>query len=74
MAEFDVEIDEGEFIPLAEPLGYMVVRDEDGVIVADWDAEAHTAYDQAVRELGSCREDEPLYDWFLVELRRAGDA
>lgn len=56
---------------MSAPLGYMVVRDEEGALVADWDAEAHTAYDNAVRELGSAREDEPLYDWFLVELRRA---
>ena len=52
-------------------LGYMVVRDEDGVIVADWDAESHATYDDAVHEVVAARRQEPLYEWFLVELRPA---
>jgi hypothetical protein len=51
--------------------GYMVVRDEDGVIVADWDAESHATYEEASLELGECRDQEPLYEWFLVEVRPA---
>lgn len=56
---------------LTRPLGYMVVRDEDGVIVADWDAESHATYDEASAELDECQRQEPLYEWYLVELRPA---
>lgn len=55
-------------------LGYMVVRDEDGQVVADWDAECHPTYDVAAAGLERALTEEPLYEWFLVEVRRAGDA
>ena len=54
---------------MSEPLGYMVVRDEDGALVADWDAESHATYDEAKAELEQALTEEPLYEWFLVELR-----
>lgn len=56
---------------MPEPLGFMVVRDEDGQLVADWDAESHPTYDEASAELGQALTEEPLYEWFLVELRPA---
>lgn len=52
-------------------LGYMVVRDEDDQLVADWDAESHATYDEAKAELEQALTEEPLYEWFLVELRPA---
>jgi len=53
------------------PLGYLIVRDDEGTLTADWDGEAHASYDEAARLLVECRDQEPLYAWFLVELRRA---
>ena len=56
---------------MPEPLGYMVVRDDDGTAVADWDAESHATYNDAIQELYTAAQQEPLYQWFLVELRPA---
>lgn len=56
---------------MAAVLGYMVVRDEDGTVVADWDAESHATYDEANAELEQALTEEPLYEWYLAELRRA---
>lgn len=56
---------------MADLLGYMVVRDEDGIVVADWDAESHATWDDAAAELEACNEQEPLYEWYIVELREA---
>ena len=56
---------------MPEPLGYMVVRDEDGALVADWDAESHPTYDEAKAEIERALTEEPLYEWFLIELHPA---
>lgn len=58
---------------MAAVLGYMIVRDEDGQVVADWDAESHATYEVAAAELERALTEEPLYEWFLVELHRAGE-
>jgi hypothetical protein len=53
--------------------GYMVVRDENGVMVADWDAVIHGTRELGELELLEAKRREPLYEWHLAEVRRAGD-
>jgi hypothetical protein len=69
--QFDVEIDEGEFIPLPAPLGYMVVRDEKGDTFADWDGKIHSEREDGELEILTAKRREPLYEWYLAEVRRA---
>jgi hypothetical protein len=56
---------------MADPLGYLIVRDENGLVVADWDATIHPSYERACRELIECRQQEQLYTWYLAELHPA---
>ena len=53
------------------PLGYMVVRDENGLVVADWDAAIHTERRDGELEVLTAKRREPLYEWYLAEVRRA---
>lgn len=53
---------------MPDPMGYLVVRAENGRVIADWDGEVHATPQEASRELAECRDQEPLYGWFVVEL------
>ncbi len=63
---------------MAEPLGYIVVRDEDDQaegtheVVADWDGGIHTTWDAARAELAEAKREEPLYDWYIAEVCDTG--
>ena len=56
---------------MSAPLGYMVVRDENDAVIADWDAAIHPTYEKACTALVECRDQEPLYEWYLAELHPA---
>lgn len=58
----------------APRLGYVVVRDEDGEMVCDWDGEIHPDREHAEVELLTAGRQEPLYEWYLAEVRPAQDA
>lgn len=53
------------------PLGYIVVRDENGQMVCDWDGVIHAVREGADTELAAARRQEPLYEWYVAEVRRA---
>lgn len=49
--------------------GFVVVRDEDDRMVCDWDGEIHPTRDDAAAELELAKQQEPLYEWYLAEVR-----
>lgn len=51
-------------------MGYLVVRDEGGHVVCDWDGEIHQFPERADAELVAAKRDEPLYEWYVAEVRR----
>lgn len=55
-------------------LGYIVVRDENATTICDWDGEIHNTRNGAEEELYAAREQEPLYEWYVAEVRRTEDA
>jgi len=55
-------------------LGYMVVRDEKGDTFTDWDGVIHSDRRDAEVEVLTAKRRESLYEWYLAEVRRAGDA
>ena len=51
-------------------LGYLVVRDDGGHSVCDWDGEIHQFPERADAELIEAQRQEPLYEWYVAEVHR----
>jgi hypothetical protein len=56
---------------MAAVLGFMVVRDEKGYTFADWDGKIHGEREDGELEVLAAKRREPLYEWYLAEVRRA---
>lgn len=55
----------------APRLGYLVVRDEAEWTFADWDGVIHNHRGDGDAELLVAKREEPLYEWYLAEVRPA---